>query len=196
ACCAAGRSTAPRPRWRPARSSRSAAGCRVRASASGAGRACAAAATPPAPRPVTPHPPRRPSWVLVQVGVVGAGEPGGEAIDGGLELGVEVDERLQPVGQPGERDLLLAPPVDQLLDAAIGRVHVGLVSPRTPRRRPRAAAPRAPGRSRWPARRRPGGPARSAAAARRAAPAAGTPRTSRRPCSLAAPAPTAPRPTG
>ena len=57
------------------------------------------------------------------VDVVLAGEPGGQALDGGLELGVDVDEALQPVTEPGHADLLLAATRHQLLDPAIGEVH-------------------------------------------------------------------------
>ncbi len=45
---------------------------------------------------------------LVVVGSA-AGEPGGEPLDGHLEVGELVDEGLQLVTQPGEGDLLLAP---------------------------------------------------------------------------------------
>src|SRR4051794_41345382 len=70
----------------------------------------------------------RSSSVLVDV-VVGApaGQPGGQPFDRHLEVGELVDERLQLVGQPGEGDLLLAPPVGQLLQTAIGEVHRGSV---------------------------------------------------------------------
>src|SRR5580700_5852241 len=58
--------------------------------------------------------------------VVQPGEPAGQAVDGGLEARVEVGEVAQSPGHPGERDLLLTPPVDQLLDAAVGEVHQGM----------------------------------------------------------------------
>src|SRR4051794_6248210 len=57
------------------------------------------------------------------VGVVEAGEPGRETFYGGLELGEGVHELLEPVGDPGERDLLVAPPRLELLDAPVGEVH-------------------------------------------------------------------------
>src|SRR4051794_20967633 len=63
-----------------------------------------------------------PSVLLVRVGAA-AGRPGGQPLDGPLEVRVEVDEGLQLVGQPGEGPLLLAPPVGQLLQAPIGEVH-------------------------------------------------------------------------
>ena len=59
----------------------------------------------------------------VEVRTVVAGEPGGEPVDGGLELGVGVDEGLQPVPEPLEADLLLAAPRDELLDPTVGEVH-------------------------------------------------------------------------
>ena len=43
-------------------------------------------------------------------------------------LGVGVDERPEPVGEPGQGDLLLAATVLELLDAAVGEVHL-TVSP-------------------------------------------------------------------
>lgn len=55
--------------------------------------------------------------------VVAAGEPGGEALDGGLELGMLIDERLELAGQPFERHPFLAAPLDEFLDPAIGEVH-------------------------------------------------------------------------
>ena len=59
----------------------------------------------------------------ISVGVVVAGQPGGEALDRGLELGVEVDEGLQAVAEPAHADLLVAAAGHQLLDPAIGEVH-------------------------------------------------------------------------
>src|SRR3712207_728003 len=109
-----------------------------------------------------------------------AGQPGGQPLDRHLELRVRVDEGLQLVGQPGERDLLLAPPAGQLLDAAVSEVHdcrlttwsARRLSPRRPAPPARAARPRAPSPSR-----RPGWPrpcARpGAGCGRRAAPRAG-----------------------
>ena len=44
--------------------------------------------------------------------VVGPGQPGGQPVGGRLELGIEVDEGLQTVRQPGQCDLFLAPPLD------------------------------------------------------------------------------------
>ena len=51
----------------------------------------------------------RPSRVVV--GVVEPGQPGGEALDRGLELRVHVGELLQPLGDPGQGDLLVTPPL-------------------------------------------------------------------------------------
>ncbi len=45
------------------------------------------------------------------------------ALDRGLEVGVEVDELAQALGQPDDLDLLLAPALDELLDASVGEVH-------------------------------------------------------------------------
>jgi len=53
------------------------------------------------------------------------GQPGGQPVDGGLELGVGVDEGLQPVAEPLDADLLVAAPADEFLDAAVGEVHGG-----------------------------------------------------------------------
>src|SRR3954452_23752051 len=69
-----------------------------------------------------------PSVVGVVVGAA-AGPPGGPPLDRHLELRVLVDEGLELVGQPGEGDPLLAPPVGQLLQASIGEVH-GAQSPK------------------------------------------------------------------
>jgi hypothetical protein len=49
--------------------------------------------------------------------VVQSRQPGRQALDGDLEVGVEVDELAQPLGEPGEADLLLAPPLGELLEA-------------------------------------------------------------------------------
>ena len=57
------------------------------------------------------------------VGLLIPGEPGGQALDGGLELGIDVDEGLQAVTQPSQAHLLLAPAGHQLLDPTIGEVH-------------------------------------------------------------------------
>src|SRR5205823_13906372 len=58
--------------------------------------------------------------------VVEAGEPGGEALDRRLELRVQVDEVAQPLGQPLQAHRLLAAPLRQLLDTAVGEVHAQL----------------------------------------------------------------------
>jgi hypothetical protein len=54
-----------------------------------------------------------------------AGQPGGKPVDRGLELGVGVDEGLQPIAEPLDTDLLVAAPADEFLDAAVGEVHGG-----------------------------------------------------------------------
>jgi hypothetical protein len=63
---------------------------------------------------------RAPQRLLV---VVGSGEPRREAVDGDLEIGVGVDERLQPIGQPRDAHRLLAPSLDELLNPSVGEVH-------------------------------------------------------------------------
>src|SRR5450631_2386280 len=75
--------------------------------------------------------PRRPpalptSALVVLVLVVEAGQPGGQAFDRDLELRVQVDELAQPLGHPGEGDLLGAAPLGELLDPAVGEVHLWL----------------------------------------------------------------------
>ena len=55
--------------------------------------------------------------------VVEPGQPGGQALDGGLEIGIQVHEGPQLVGQPLEGDLFFPSASDQLLDAAIREVH-------------------------------------------------------------------------
>ena len=59
---------------------------------------------------------------LLVVGVV-AGEEGRQPVDGAGVLGGGVEERTHPVGQPGQADLLVAAPLLELLDAAVGEVH-------------------------------------------------------------------------
>src|SRR5205823_6209010 len=66
--------------------------------------------------------PRRP---LVLVVVVESGEPRRQSLDRGLELRVQVDEGPQLRRHPRERDALLATPLLELLDAAIGEVQGG-----------------------------------------------------------------------
>src|SRR6476646_6959908 len=72
--------------------------------------------------------------------IVEAGQPGGQPLDSGLELGVFVDELLQAPREPLDAQLLVAAPLDEFLDAAVGEVHRVT---RTRTRRCRAAAPRA-----------------------------------------------------
>jgi uncharacterized membrane protein YczE len=52
-----------------------------------------------------------------------AGEPGREAVDGHLEVGIGVDEGLQPVSEPLDAHLLAAATLGELLDPAVGEVH-------------------------------------------------------------------------
>src|SRR5882724_4201856 len=69
---------------------------------------------------------RHATWrLLVIAGQVGVqpGQPGGEPVDGRLELRVEVNEVAQPPGEPGHGDFLIAPPVVKLLDTRVGEVH-------------------------------------------------------------------------
>jgi uncharacterized membrane protein YczE len=55
--------------------------------------------------------------------VVGPGEPRREPVDRGLEIGVGVDEALQPIGQPRDAHGLLATALDELFDPSVGEVH-------------------------------------------------------------------------
>jgi hypothetical protein len=73
-----------------------------------------------------------PNWTLLLL--VQAGEPGRQPLYGSLKLRVEVDEGTQLISEPGERDLILAPPRLQLLDTPIGEVHACFLgSARAPR---------------------------------------------------------------
>ena len=68
-------------------------------------------------------------WSLLQilpiplVLVVQPGQPRGEALHRGLELRVEVDEDLQLVRQPSQRDLLFAATGLEFFEASVGEVH-------------------------------------------------------------------------
>ena len=55
--------------------------------------------------------------------IVESGEPGGQALDRCLEVGVQVNEGAKLLGQPFKSDLLLASARCQLLNAAIGEIH-------------------------------------------------------------------------
>ena len=59
--------------------------------------------------------------------VVGAREPCGKAFDGVLELGVHVDKVAQLIGDPRKRDLVLATPAFEFLDATIREVHASIL---------------------------------------------------------------------
>src|SRR5580693_6734146 len=60
---------------------------------------------------------------LLKIFVVEPGEPGREPVYRGLEVGVEVDEIAQALGQPGHGDPFLAAPLLEFLDAPVGEVH-------------------------------------------------------------------------
>ena len=60
---------------------------------------------------------------LILLLVVEAREPGCEELHGSLELGMKIDKRAQLVRKPGKRDLILAAPHLELLDASISEVH-------------------------------------------------------------------------
>ena len=55
-------------------------------------------------------------------------QPGRQTVDRHLELGVEVDEGSQLLGEPVQAHLLRAAPAGELLDAAVGEVHGWRVS--------------------------------------------------------------------
>src|ERR1700733_6761401 len=57
--------------------------------------------------------------------VIQSREPAGETVDRRLSLGVLIHEIAQSPGEPADRDLLLAAPVVELLDATVGEVHRG-----------------------------------------------------------------------
>src|SRR3954454_4710547 len=59
----------------------------------------------------------------VVVGVVESSEPGGQALDRDLELGIEVDELPKSLGDPGQAQVLCAATRLQLFDSAVGEVH-------------------------------------------------------------------------
>src|ERR1700722_20128128 len=59
---------------------------------------------------------------IVVVGI-GPGEPLGQPVGGRLELGIEAHEVPQPLGQPGQGDLLVAAALVEFLDPGVGEVH-------------------------------------------------------------------------
>jgi hypothetical protein len=61
--------------------------------------------------------------VLLVFLVIKAGEPGCETLDGNLELGMEVDEGAQLIGQPRQSHLIIAPTGLELLDTSISEIH-------------------------------------------------------------------------
>src|ERR1700754_992824 len=66
---------------------------------------------------------RRTGRGLFLIVLVAAGQPRGETLDRGLELGVHVDKPPKLLTQPLEGHGFLAAPVDQLLDATVGEIH-------------------------------------------------------------------------
>jgi hypothetical protein len=50
-------------------------------------------------------------------------QPGGQSLDGNLELGISVDECSQLVGEPAKGHLVLTPAARELLDSPIREVH-------------------------------------------------------------------------
>src|SRR6516162_8141313 len=61
--------------------------------------------------------------------VVEPGQPAGQPVHRGLELGGDVHELPQPFRQPAEADLVAGPPLGEFLDALVGGVHLGQPSP-------------------------------------------------------------------
>src|SRR5215469_11880529 len=61
--------------------------------------------------------------IAASVLVVVPCQPDGQPVDRRFVLRVRVDELGELLGQPGERHRLLAAPLGQFLDAAIGEVH-------------------------------------------------------------------------
>ena len=59
------------------------------------------------------------------LGVVQPGQPGGQPLDGRLEVRVQVDEGPQLLGEPRQGDLVVTPACLELLDPSIGEVHPG-----------------------------------------------------------------------
>jgi hypothetical protein len=60
---------------------------------------------------------------LIDIVVVEPGEPGCQAVDGRLELGVQIDELAQSLGEPGQAHLFNASPSLELLDPSVREVH-------------------------------------------------------------------------
>ena len=65
------------------------------------------------------------SLVLI---LVAAGKPGSQTIHDSFVLRVQVYELGQFLGQPAERDIVVAAPLGKLLDPAVGEVHSAPVS--------------------------------------------------------------------
>lgn len=75
------------------------------------------------PSPTTFRKTELPLLLLLLLLIVESGEPGGQTLHRSLELGVKINERPQLIGEPGESDLVIAPPSLELLDTAISEVH-------------------------------------------------------------------------
>ena len=57
------------------------------------------------------------------LGIVEAGEPGGEPLQRDFELGIEVDELAHALREPIQGDFLLAPAALEFLDSPVGEIH-------------------------------------------------------------------------
>jgi hypothetical protein len=65
---------------------------------------------------------------LIDILVVEPGEPGCQAVDGRLELGIQVNELAQSLGEPGQAHLFNASPSLEFFDPTVGEVH-GTLAP-------------------------------------------------------------------
>jgi hypothetical protein len=63
-----------------------------------------------------------PEGLLVLL-VIEAGEPGCQALYRSLKLGMKINKPPQLIGEPGEGNLIIAPPSLQLLNATISEIH-------------------------------------------------------------------------
>src|SRR5262245_3105464 len=66
---------------------------------------------------------RRPVLGRLLLVIVAARQPGGEAFDRRLVVGIGVEEIAQPFGHPLDADHLVAAALDQLLDTPVREVH-------------------------------------------------------------------------
>lgn len=62
--------------------------------------------------------------VVRRVGVVVAGQKGGQPLDGVLEAGMIIDERTHSGCQPLDAELFAAAPIFKFLNAAVGEIHL------------------------------------------------------------------------